>query len=204
MDEPVDKGHPINALFLGMMMWPLRNLRKKIVPEARGRVLEIGVGTGLNFDQYRDIESLDGVEPDPHMMKRARSRAADLPFPVELAQTGAEALPYAAESFDTVVATWVLCTIPEPEAALTEMYRVLRPGGTLLYVEHTKSRFQRAARMQDRLTPLWRKLAGGCHLNRAAYHMIKAAGFDDATIKPCGREDWTLLPVYRGVASKRS
>ncbi len=187
-------------------MLPLKPLRRKIVPEVRGRVLEIGVGTGLNFEHYTathgQVTALYGVEPDPHMLKRAQKRARRLPFPVQLDQTGAEKLPYPDAYFDTVLLTWVLCTIPDPDAALGEARRVLRPGGRLLYVEHTRSRHRVAARIQDRLTPLWKELGGGCHLNRDSVSRIRAAGFGDISMLPCGREGWTLLPVYRGEAVK--
>lgn len=183
-------------------MWPLQPLREKVVPAATGRVLEIGVGTGMNFGYYSAIDSLDGIEPDPHMLKRARARTEGLPFPVELAQVGAEQLPYPAASFDTVVLTWVLCTIPDPGAAIGETHRVLKPGGRMLWVEHTRSRYTVAGTLQDALTPLWKIIGGGCHLNRDSVDLIRSAGFGRVDVKPCGREGWTLLPVYRGVAVK--
>lgn len=181
-------------------MRPLGRVRPKVVGKAHGRVLEVGVGTGMNLASYTGIQSLVGVEPDPHMLRRARERTGGLPFPVTLEQISAEALPFDDGSFDCVVMTWVLCTIPRPERALAEAYRVLRPGGRLLYAEHTRAKGQAAAGLQDRMTPFWKRLGGGCHLNRDSIAMIDAAGFSELDCKPAGRETWTLLPVYRGSA----
>jgi len=197
-----DKGHPVIAAVLDVVMFSLRKPRARLVAEARGKVLEIGVGTGLNFRHYNGIESLEGIEPDPHMLARAQKRAARRPFPVNLQRCGAEALPFADATFDTVVGTWVLCTIPEYEQALKEMLRVLKPGGRLLFVEHTRSRFRRAEALQDQLTPVWRKVAGNCHLNRDSLTHLRSTGFDDIDIQPLGRESWTLFPMYRGSAVK--
>jgi ubiquinone/menaquinone biosynthesis C-methylase UbiE len=192
--------HPWNAAFLDVIMSTLKPVRQKLVPLARGRVLELGVGTGMNFPFYGEVESLHGIEPDPHMLRRALDRAEKLGLKIEISQAGAEALPYADASFDTVLVTWVLCTIPDPEAALREVARVLKPGGRMLFAEHVKSRYPVARKLQDWVTPAWKKCSGGCHLNRDALAMIRAAGFSDIQIKQCGRDTWTLLPMYRGVA----
>ena len=200
--QPETVEHPWNAALLDLVMWSLRPLRAKVVPRATGRVLEIGVGTGMNFSYYGAIDSAHGIEPDPHMLRRARARAERLGFPIELVQTGAESLPYGDAAFDTVVVTWVLCTIPNPRVALKEIARVLRPEGRMLFVEHVRSRFSVAGKLQDAITPLWKKLAGGCHLNRDSLEMIRAAGFEEVELRPCGREGWTLLPIYRGVATR--
>jgi SAM-dependent methyltransferase len=194
--------HPWCAATLDIVMSSLKKVRAKVVPLARGRVVEIGVGTGMNFEYYGEVESVHGVEPDPHMLRRACERARRLGFAVELEQAGAESLPYPEACFDTAVVTWVLCTIPDPESALGEVRRVLRPGGRLLFVEHVRSRYTVAGRLQDSLTPLWKRLSGGCHLNRDSLAMIRAAGFTDVEIKPCGRESWRLLPIYRGAATR--
>ncbi len=183
-------------------MRPLARVRQKVIPLARGRVVEIGVGTGLNFEYYRDIEGLWGVEPDPHMLARARRRAASLGRPVQLEQCGAEQLPFPTEFFDTGVVTWVLCTIPDPEAALAELRRVLKPGATVLYAEHTESRYPVARRLQHFLTPAWQRIAGGCRLDRPSIDMMARAGFAIEEVRPCGRDRWTLLPLYRGIARR--
>ena len=180
-------------------MYPARRL---VVPEATGRVLEVGVGTGLNFGLYRDVTGLEGIDPDPFMLERARARVADVPFPVTLHQAGAERMPFADGAFDTAVVTFTLCTIPDPVAALAEVHRVLRAGGRLLFVEHTRSVQPVVAGVQAALTPLWKKIGGGCHLNRNAIELVRAAGFDVRTTEPVWGERWTLFPVYRGVAWK--
>ena len=193
-------GHPLLAKTLDWLMRPLYPARRLVVPEARGRVLEIGVGTGLNLGLYRSIERLDAIDPDPFMLERARPRAEALPFPTSLHQTGAERLPFEDRAFDTAVLTFTLCTIPDPEAALAELRRVLKPAGQLLFVEHTRSVQPMLGRAQDALTPLWKKIGGGCHLNRPAVAMLRDAGFRVSHSEPVWRERWTLLPVYRGTA----
>jgi ubiquinone/menaquinone biosynthesis C-methylase UbiE len=196
------EGHPLLARTLDWVMRPLYPARRLVVPEARGRVLEVGVGTGLNFGLYRDVESLSGIDPDPFMLERARPRASELPFPVDLHEAGAERMPFADGHFDTAVITFTLCTIPDPARALGEVRRVLKPGGSVLFVEHTRSIQPVLASVQDVLTPLWKRIGGGCHLNRRGVELVRRAGFDVTHSEPMWRERWTLLPVYRGVAQK--
>jgi ubiquinone/menaquinone biosynthesis C-methylase UbiE len=148
------------------------------------------------------VTALEGVDPDPHMLARARAKAAHLPFPVRLHQTGAERLPFADGHFDTAVITFTLCTIPDPAAALREVRRVLRAGGRVLFVEHTRSIQPLVAGVQDALTPLWKRIGGGCHLNRRAVELVRAAGFQVRDTSAVWRERWTLFPVYRAVGMK--
>jgi ubiquinone/menaquinone biosynthesis C-methylase UbiE len=196
----VGDGHPWLAKTLDVVMRPMYPARRLVVPGATGKVLEVGVGTGLNFGLYADVATLDGVDPDPYMLERARARAADASFPVTLHQTGAERMPFADGHFDTAVVTFSLCTIPDPAAALREVRRVLRAGGRLLFVEHTCSIQPFVAGVQHVLTPLWKKIGGGCHLDRRAVELMRAAGFHVERSEAVWRERWTLFPVYRGVA----
>jgi ubiquinone/menaquinone biosynthesis C-methylase UbiE len=195
-----DPEHPWLAAALDVIMKPLFPARELIVPEATGSVLEVGVGTGLNFELYRGIDELVGIEPDPHMLARARVRARTLSFPVELHQAGAESMPFPDAHFDTAVVTFTLCTIPDPIAALAELRRVLRPGGRLLFVEHTRSPQPALAGLQDLLTPLWKRIGGGCHLNRPSLDLVREQGFSVADVAPVWRERWTLMPVYKATA----
>ena len=128
-------GHPWLAATLDLAMAGLDRVRAKVVPSADGEVLEIGLGTGLNLVHYQAIERLVAVEPDPHMRRRAEARLGAASFPTELLDCSAEDLPFQDQVFDTVVATFVLCTIPDPEAAVHEMHRVLRPGGRFALVD---------------------------------------------------------------------
>lgn len=165
-------------LHLAMQTPALEPYRRRAVARARGRVLEIGVGSGLNLELYgATVECVVGIEPSPELLCMARGRAAAVVVPIELVQASAEALPLATASVDTVVTTWTLCTIPDPVGALREVRRVLRPDGALLFVEHGRAPEPGVARWQDRLTPLWRHFAGGCHLNRAIPDLITTAGF---------------------------
>lgn len=152
--------------------------RKRTVGAAEGRVLEIGIGSGLNLPLYGPaVRSLVALEPSRELLAMARDRAALAPVPVEFLEASAEALPLETRSVDTVVTTWTLCTIPDAPGALAELRRVLKPGGHLLFVEHGRAPEPGVARWQDRIDPLWTRLAGGCHLNRRIDALITGSGF---------------------------
>jgi ubiquinone/menaquinone biosynthesis C-methylase UbiE len=153
-------------------------LRASNVPRARGIVLEIGIGSGLNVPFYTGaVERLLGVDPSPELLSMAREHTAKAPFPADLLTRGAESLPLADDSVDTVVMTWSLCSMANPSAALVEMRRVLRPGGVFIFVEHGLAPDAGVQKWQNRLTPMWRRFAGGCHLNRPVAALIRDAGF---------------------------
>ena len=156
--------------------------RKRLLSGARGAVLEIGGGTGANLEHYRDVDRVTIAEPDPFMRERIGPKLEDVRVPVEVSAAGAEALPFPDGSFDTVVSTLVLCTVPDQEAVLDEVRRVLRHGGRLLFIEHVRAAGS-AARWQDRLEPLWRRLLGGCHPNRDTVAAIEDAGFEIETFE---------------------
>jgi ubiquinone/menaquinone biosynthesis C-methylase UbiE len=155
----------------------LRRVRREIVGNAGGAVLEVGAGTGRNLPHYRQARLVVATDPDTAMLRRARRRAAAARVPVGLLAADAQALPLPAAFFDTVVATCVLCTVPDPEAGLREIRRVLKPGGELRLLEHVRAPSPRLAQLQDRLTPVWRRVAGGCHLNRDTLESLRQAGF---------------------------
>ena len=158
---------------------PVRRQRRKVVPLARGRVLEIGIGTGLNLEHYDKslLTQLIGLDPSAEMHRLARKRMARAGLKVELVTLSAERIPYEDASFDTVLVTYSLCTIPDAVAALREMRRVLKPGGRLVFCEHGRAPDESVRRWQDRLTPLWSRFAGGCHLNRDIPALLAEAGF---------------------------
>lgn len=159
---------------------PVQRQRAKVVPEAEGRVIEIGLGSGLNLAFYdpAKVKEVVGVDPAGEMLTRARKRAAQARVPVEMAQLDGEELPFEDGSADTVVVTYALCTIPEPERALAEMRRVLKPGGRLLFAEHGAAPDPGVARWQRRIEDwFWPKIAGGCRLTRRPDELIAAAGF---------------------------
>ena len=154
----------------------LREMRRKLLSEADGRTLDVGAGTGANLGLFPDaVTELVLAEPDPHMVKRLRPRLRELDQAAELVEAGAEELPFDDASFDTAVFTLVLCTVPDPAAALAEAARVLRPGGTLLFLEHVRSEQPAVARWQDRLEKPWRFLGDGCHCNRDTVATIEAS-----------------------------
>jgi ubiquinone/menaquinone biosynthesis C-methylase UbiE len=163
---------------LAMRQKQLLPFRRRIVGAAEGRVLEIGIGSGLNLPLYGPtISAVIGLEPSPELSRRARPRAAAAAIPTMLLDASAEAIPLDKASVDTVVTTWTLCTIPDARRALSEMRRVLKPGGALLFVEHGRAPEPGVARWQDRLDPLWSRLAGGCHLNRKMDDLLRDSGF---------------------------
>jgi ubiquinone/menaquinone biosynthesis C-methylase UbiE len=154
--------------------------RAKVVPRAQGRVLEVGIGTGLNIPHYDKtrVHGIVGVDPALRMHRLAQKRIARTGLQVELIGLEAEKLPIADRSFDSVVCTYTLCTIPDPVAALKEMRRVLKPGGKLIFCEHGRAPEESVRRWQDRLQPLWGRLAGGCHLGRDIPALLQAGGFN--------------------------
>ena len=157
----------------------LREMRRDLLAGARGRVLELGSGTGLNLELYprEGLDSLVLTEPDPHMCRQLRKRMQEACPGADLVESGAEDLPFEDGSFDTVVVTLVLCTVPDQPAALKEIARVLAPAGQLLFLEHVRSPEPRLAKWQDRLEKPWRFLGDGCHCNRDTIAAISAAGF---------------------------
>ena len=163
---------------LAMKNEAARTERARIVPRASGVVLEIGVGSGLNIPIYGDaVRKLYALDPSAELLRMARRRAQRATFPVEFLQHPAEAIPLGDGTVDTVVTTWTLCTIPDAVAALREIRRVLRPDGRLIFIEHGRSTDPGVVRWQDRLTPLWRKVSGGCHLNRPIDQLLAQGGF---------------------------
>jgi ubiquinone/menaquinone biosynthesis C-methylase UbiE len=163
---------------LAMRNKQLRPFRERVVGAAEGRVLEIGVGSGRNLPFYRAAaREIYALEPAPRLVAMARNAPRATTMPVTFIEASAEAIPLDEHSVDTVVMTWTLCSIPEAVAALAEMRRVLRPGGRLMFVEHGQAPDARVRWWQDRLTPVWRRIGGGCHLNRPIRGMIESAGF---------------------------
>jgi ubiquinone/menaquinone biosynthesis C-methylase UbiE len=160
-------------------MGAVMKARSQIVPLAHGRVLEIGIGSGLNLSFYdpQRVEVVVGVDPSAEMQSLARERAARCQVPVEMIALELGQIQAADASFDDIVCTFTLCTIPDAIAALREMRRVLKPGGRLLFCEHGLAPDLPVVRWQKRLTPLWKPLAGGCHLDRDIPALIGAGGF---------------------------
>ena len=176
--------------------------RAKLVPCASGVVLEVGIGSGLNLPFYGPrVERLYGLDPSIELWKLAQRRLARAPFPVEVLRASAERIPIEDMAVDTVVMTWTLCSIPVARQALQEMKRVLKPGGRLLFVEHGLASDRAVAAWQDRLNPLWRKVAGGCNLNRRIEDLIVGAGFRLTEIeRGYGGGPKPMAYLYRGVA----
>jgi ubiquinone/menaquinone biosynthesis C-methylase UbiE len=165
-------------LHMAMRQEALLPFRRRVVSAAEERVLEVGIGSGLNLPLYGPaVRTVIGLDPSEELLRMARERAAATPIPVELLEASAEAVPLDAASIDTVVTTWTLCTIPDANRALGELRRVLKPGGALLFVEHGRAPEPGVALWQERLDPLWRRIAGGCHLNRKIDDLISSSGF---------------------------
>jgi ubiquinone/menaquinone biosynthesis C-methylase UbiE len=149
--------------------------RRNLLAAAHGRVLEVGAGTGLNLEHYPNtIEELVLVEPERAMARKLVSRVTEVGRPARIVEASAETLPFGDSSFDTVVCTLVLCSVGDPEAGLRELRRVLRPGGSFLFLEHVRSGDARTARRQDRLNPIWRFIGNGCNCNRRTLGLIEA------------------------------
>ncbi|WP_372780795.1 class I SAM-dependent methyltransferase [Litorivivens sp.] len=153
--------------------------RSSLLGAAEGRVLEVGMGSGLNLRYYNPdkVDFVWGLEPSEGMRKKARKNLARSPVQVEWLGLPGEEIPLDNHSADTVVLTFTLCTIPDWEAALKQMHRVLKPGGRLLFCEHGAAPDESVARWQDRINPVWKKVAGGCHLNRRIPELLAQGGF---------------------------
>jgi ubiquinone/menaquinone biosynthesis C-methylase UbiE len=182
----------------------LHEMRTELLAEAQGRVVELGAGTGINVDLYPEgVEELVLVEPDPHMAKRLRAKAAGSVRETTIVEAPAEHLPFGSDSFDTAVATLVFCTIPDPAAALDELARVLKPGARLLFIEHVRSDNPHLARWQDRLVKPWRFIGDGCHPNRDTVATISASNLrlGDVEHDRLPKAPPLVRPLVRGSAT---
>lgn len=159
-------------------------LRLAHVPAATGVVLEVGIGSGLNLPFYTSaVTRLYGVDRSRELLAMARTNAVAATFPVQLLEGDADRLPFADASVDTALVTWSLCSIANAADALREMRRVLKPGGALIFVEHGLSPDPGVRKWQNRLTPVWRRCTGGCHLNRKMDDLVRGAGFTIADLR---------------------
>jgi ubiquinone/menaquinone biosynthesis C-methylase UbiE len=181
----------------------LHEMRRELLAGAGGRVLEVGAGTGINLDLYpQTVEELVLSEPDPHMAKRLRARLAESGRRATVLEAPAERLGAQDASFDCAVATLVLCTVPDPRATLTELSRVLKPGGRLLFLEHVRANDPRLASWQDRFEKPWRFLADGCHCNRDTVATLAASRFEVETVERgrTPKAPQIVRPLVRGSA----
>ena len=178
-------------------------MRRSLLPHAEGVVLEIGMGSGLNLPYYNvnKVARILALEPSEQLRRSAQQRIEDSSIAIEVSADGAESIAVANQSIDTIVTTFTLCSIAEIHQALSEMRRVLKPDGSLLFCEHGRAPDASIQRWQNRLNPYWKKIAGGCHLNRDIDQLITNAGF-----KPVQR-DYSYMPgpralgyIYKGMA----
>jgi len=186
-------------------MRQMNQYRPETVGRAEGDVLEIGFGTALNLRFYTEaVKSLAGVDPLEGLPPRVQARIAAAPFPVTHHALRADGeLPFDAGRFDSVVFTWTLCSIPEPERALLELRRVLKPQGRMFFVEHGRSENPATARWQDRLNPLWVRITDGCNMNRPVAELVRRGGFELTGLEHFrGRGPRILAEMYRGIAQR--
>jgi ubiquinone/menaquinone biosynthesis C-methylase UbiE len=180
----------------------LREMRREVLSEAEGRTIDLGAGTGVNFDLFPEaVSELVMVEPGQHMIKQLRAKVGNRAG-LEVVQASAQELPFADDSFDTAVFTLVLCTVPDPAAALRETARVLKPGGKLLFIEHVRADETGLARWQNRVEKPWRFFADGCHCNRDTVATIEASPMrlDQVEHGTLPKAPPIIRPVVSGVA----
>lgn len=176
--------------------------RKNVVEQARGVVLEIGFGSGYNLPFFRNVEKFYALEPSAELYQYAKNRISEVNFPFEYIQSSAESIPLNDNSVDTVVSTWTLCSIPDLSKTLTEVHRVLKPGGKFLFVEHGKSPVRFYSLLQNLLTPITKPFTGNCHLNREIDSYIKESGLIIEKIETFTEEGRPLMYSFKGVARK--
>ena len=194
-------------IFPRLMDWVMsgkafQRLRGTLLEAAHGEVLEIGYGTGLNLCRYTEqVSHLAMIDPARLLPSKVHERVMQAPFPVHIERVAAELLPFREQRFDVIVSTWTLCSIPHPQRALAEIKRVLKPDGRLLFVEHGLSTDPKVQIWQHRLTPMWKCIGGGCHLNRKIDDLVGPAGFNIVELQT------TYLPgprpmtfTYQGIA----
>lgn len=176
--------------------------RERVIGAAEGRVLEIGVGSGLNLARYPPaIRELVALEPDPKLIGMARQKSTERERPLTFLEASAEHIPLEDHSVDTIVSTWTMCTIPDIRRALEEMRRVLKPNGRLLFVEHGLAPEPRVRKWQNRLDPLWTRAGGGCHLNRPIATLLTGAGFEIDSLQTGYMQGPKLMTfMYEGAA----
>lgn len=174
-------------------------MRRQVVGGAQGRTLELGVGVGANWEYLPEDVDYSGIEPDPYMVERARKHAQERGNELDLRQAPAETLPFEDETFDTVVVTLTLCTVRDVGKSLAEARRVLKPGGELRFGEHVRAQGRVGGWLQDAITPAWKRVGGGCHLNRASGDAVREAGFEVVELR---RWRQPLMPMVTGVARK--
>jgi len=197
-------------IFPHLMEWVMggeefQKQRSLVLARVNGTVLEIGFGTGLNLPHYpAALSSLHAIDPAHMLPRKIAERSAAIPFPLQIQRTSAETLPYNARSFNFVVSTWTLCTIPDPVKALLEVYRVLKPDGVFLFLEHGRSEDAKVAAWQDRFNPVQNIIGCGCNLNRKIDQIIAQAGLMIMTLDRFQMQSVPRLggEMYRGAATR--
>jgi len=182
----------------------LREMRHETLRAAHGRTIDLGAGTGANAELFPEaVTELVLAEPDPHMLKKLHAKVGEGDAGVSVVEASAERLPFEDASFDTAVFTLVLCTVPDPAAALAEAARILKPGGKLLFVEHVRAEDPGLARWQDRLEKPWRFIGDGCHCNRDTVANIEASPLTVERVEPghLPKAPPLVRPLVRGSAS---
>ena len=182
----------------------LQQYRQQLLEDVSGEILEIGFGTGLNLPHYpNSVKKITTIDPNPGMKKRARSRIAASNIDVDYRVLNGESLPMADASFDSVVCTWTLCSIPQADAAIAEVYRLLKPGGKFFFIEHGMSKDSTVQTWQNRLTPIQKIIADGCHLNRNIKNIVEQK-FSNVTIEQFYAPQLPKIIgyMYRGIAVK--
>lgn len=175
----------------------MKRQRPDVINKAAGTVLEIGFGSGLNLPYYKNVKKLYALDPSQELFELARERIKKVQFGIEYLRVSAERIPLADNSVDSVVSTWSLCSITHPEIALKEIYRVLKSTGKFAFIEHGKSPKKFTAKVQKFLTPVWKNLAGGCHLDRDIDMLISNAGFNIQKIEK--NQENPLFFMFKGV-----